>query len=102
MNSHQNRWEKDNDSNGLVPSKYGITQHDNDKYRIFNGDGYLRDAELKVMNFKPWGCKSNTIKGKCWEEVNHTIRLLYRIKANFHILSTSQMIFKASFSKNKK
>ena len=74
LNSHQNRWEKDNDSNGLVPSKYGITQDDNDKYRIFNGDGYLRDAELKVMNFKPWGCKSNTIKGKCWEEVNHTIR----------------------------
>ena len=60
--------ERDNDSNGLAARKYDITQDDNDKYRIFNGDGYLRDAELKVMNFKPWGCKSNTIKGKCWED----------------------------------
>ena len=38
-------------------------------HRIFNGDGYLKDAELKVMNLKPSGCKSNVAKGKCWEEV---------------------------------
>ena len=45
----------------------------NDLHSIFNGDGYLRDTELKVMNFKPSGCKStsltNAVKGKCWEEV---------------------------------
>ena len=52
LNSHKNSWERDNDSNGLGARKNDITQDDNDKYRIFNGDGYLRDAELKVMNFK--------------------------------------------------
>lgn len=52
----------------------------NNLHRIFNGDGYLRDTELKVMNFKPSGCKSTSLpnegrkkaslkKGKCWEEV---------------------------------
>ena len=45
------------------------TSKDNDRNRIFNTDGYLRDAELKVMNFKPFGCKSSIVKGKCWEEV---------------------------------
>ena len=59
---------KDNNSNGSLPDM--DEKDDDDTYRIFNGDGYLRNAELKVMNFKPWGCKSNTVKGKCWEEVS--------------------------------
>ena len=44
-----------------------------DLHRIFNGYGFLRDTELKVMNLKPSGCKStsltNSVKGICWEEV---------------------------------
>ena len=67
-NSHHHG-KKDNNSNASFTSMDGKDEDDDDTYRIFNGDGYLRDAELKVMNFKPWGCKSNTIKGKCWEEV---------------------------------
>ena len=51
---------------------------DNDRNRIFNTDGYLRDAELKVMNFKPFGCKSSIVKGKCWEEVIIT-HFLYEV-----------------------
>ena len=73
-NSHQNRGKKDNNANGSVEQMEDKEEDDTD--RIFNGDGYLRDAELKVMNFKPWGCKSNTIKGKCWEEVINLLKVL--------------------------
>ena len=46
-----------------------------DLAKIFDADGFLRETELKVMNLKPSGCKSNPRKtgafnsSKCWEEV---------------------------------
>jgi hypothetical protein len=61
------RGRRKNSSNEFLGT--GKDKNDSDMRRIFNGNGYLRDAELKVMNFKPSGCKSNSVKGKCWEEV---------------------------------
>ena len=66
-NSVLSRGRRRNSSNEFIATNRN--NHDNDMQRIFNGNGYLRDAELKIMNFKPSGCKSNSVKGKCWEEV---------------------------------
>ena len=48
---------------------------------IFNADGFLKDAELKVMNLKP-GCTSTPVRkagangSMCWEEVGIKLKLV--------------------------
>lgn len=62
----------------LLETTLTMKRHREEKLKIFNNDGTLKDTELKIMNFRPLGNNQESKHEiKMWEEVSYQSHIFH-------------------------